>query len=97
MIISRLLSMRAFRSSMGAILYDINGAYVESKLSLRLGVAVFIYWRLVHGGIDHSRQSLFIGDAHVESLQFFVVGVEPSHANSMSWLRAFTVTYAQYP
>ena len=47
-------------------------------------MAVFIYWRRVRRVVDWS-------------WQFFVVGVEPSHANSMSWRHAFTVTYAQYP
>ena len=45
MILSRHLFMGAFRSSMGAIMY------VESTLSRRLIVAVFIYWRRVHGVI----------------------------------------------
>lgn len=52
MILSRLLYMGAFRSSMGAIMYDISDAYIESTLSRRLIVAVFIYWRRVHGVID---------------------------------------------
>jgi len=51
-ILSRLLFMGAFRSSMGAIMYDVSDAYVESTLSRRLIVAVFIYWRRVHGVID---------------------------------------------
>ena len=67
MLLSRLLFMGAFRSSMGAIMYDVSDAYVESTLSRRLIVAVFIYWRRVHGVIDSSWQSLFIGDAYVES------------------------------
>ena len=51
MILSRLLFMGAFRSSliMSAIMYDVSDAYVESTLSRRLIVAVFIYWRRVHG------------------------------------------------
>jgi hypothetical protein len=46
------LFMGDFRSSMGAIMYDGSDAYVESTLSRRLIVAVFIYWRRVHGVID---------------------------------------------
>ena len=49
MILSRLLFMGAFRSSLGAIMYDVSDAYVESTLSRRLIVAVFIYRRRVHG------------------------------------------------
>ena len=52
---------------MGTIMYDVSDAYVESTLSRRLIVAVFVYWCRVHGGIDESCQSLFIGDAYVES------------------------------
>ena len=52
MILSRLLFMGAFRSSMGASMYDVSDAYVESTLSRRLIVAVFIYWRRVHGVVD---------------------------------------------
>ena len=54
MILSRLLFMGAFRSSliMSAIMYDVSDAYVESTLSRRLIVAVFIYRRRVHGVID---------------------------------------------
>ena len=39
---------------MGAIMYvyDVSDAYVESTLSRRLIVAVFIYRRRVHGVID---------------------------------------------
>ena len=33
MILSRLLFLGAFRSSMGAIMYDVSDAYVESTLS----------------------------------------------------------------
>ena len=84
MILSRLLFLGAFRSSLGAIMYDVSDAYVESTLSRRLIVAVFIYWRRVRRVVDWS-------------WQFFVVGVEPSQANSMSWRHTFTVTYAQYP
>ena len=52
MILSRLLFMGAFSSSMGAIMYDVCDAYVESTLSRRLIAAVFMYWRRVHGVID---------------------------------------------
>ena len=52
MLLSRLLFMGPFRSSMGAIMYDVSDAYVESTLSRRLIVAVFIYRRRVHGVID---------------------------------------------
>ena len=52
MISSRLLFMGTFSSSMGAIMYDVSDAYAESMLSRRLIVAVFIYWRRVHGVID---------------------------------------------
>jgi len=38
-ILSRLWFMGAFRSSMGAIMYDVSDAYVESTLSRRLIVA----------------------------------------------------------
>ena len=69
---------------MGAIMYDVSDAYVESTLSRRLIVAVFIYWRRVCRVVDLS-------------WQFFVVGVEPSHANSASWRHTFTVAYAQCP
>ena len=39
---------------MGAIMYDVSDAYVESTLSgdRRLIVAVFIYWCRVHGVVD---------------------------------------------
>ena len=52
MILSRLLFMGASRSSLGSVMYDVSDAYVESTLSRRLIVAVFIYWRRVHGVID---------------------------------------------
>ena len=52
MILSRLLFMGAFRSSMDAIMYDVSDAYVESTLSRGLIVAVFIYWRRIHGVVD---------------------------------------------
>ena len=50
--LSRLLFMGAFRSSMGAIMYDVSDAYVESTLSRRLMIAFFTYWRRAHGVID---------------------------------------------
>ena len=37
---------------LGAIMYDVSDAYVELALSRRLIVAVFIYWRRVHGVVD---------------------------------------------
>ena len=46
------LFMGAFRSSMGAIMYVVSDAYVEWTLSRRLIVAVFMYWRRVHGVVD---------------------------------------------
>ena len=37
---------------MSAIMYDVSDAYVESTLSRRLIVAVFIYWRRVRRVVD---------------------------------------------
>ena len=51
-ILSRLLFTGAFRSSLGAIMYEVSDAYVESTLSRRLMIAFFTYWRRVHGVID---------------------------------------------
>ena len=52
MILSRLLFMGAFRSSMSDVMYDVSDAYVESTLSRRPIVSVFIYRRRVHGVVD---------------------------------------------
>jgi len=51
-LLRRLLFLVAFRSSMGDNMYDVSDAYVESTLSRRLIVAVFIYWRRIHGVVD---------------------------------------------
>ena len=51
-LLRRLLFIGAFRSSMGAGMYVVSDTYVESTLSRRLIVAVFIYWRRVHGFVD---------------------------------------------
>ena len=79
-------------------MYDVSDAYdtepytdrgsldlsASRTWSHRLIVAVFSYWHRVRRVVDWS-------------WQFFVVGVEPSHANSVSWRHASMVTCAQYP